>query len=30
MEDVFLNDVWKLYYHAPDDDDWTPSGRSGE
>jgi len=22
MEDVFLNDAWKLYYHSPDDDDW--------
>lgn len=21
-DDVFLNDVWKLYYHSPDDDDW--------
>lgn len=22
MADVFLNDVWKLWYHSPEDDDW--------
>jgi len=24
-EDIFLNDVWTLYFHNPDDNSWDES-----